>query len=94
MLDAGGAVGLPERPLRCKGEVRRLASLAVVVSLNGERHALSDGLTVGRLVTQLGLSARRVAVEVNREIVPRDAYDTHALTEGDTIEIVHFVGGG
>jgi thiamine biosynthesis protein ThiS len=66
----------------------------VVVSLNGERQSLSDGLTLGQLVIQLGLSTRRIAVEVNRAIVPRDAYDTYALAEGDTIEIVHFVGGG
>lgn len=55
---------------------------------------MSDGLTLGQLVIQLGLSTRRIAVEVNRAIVPRDAYDTYALAEGDTIEIVHFVGGG
>ncbi len=55
---------------------------------------MSDGLTLGQLVAQLGLSTRRIAVEVNREIVPRDAYDTYTLAEGDGIEVVHFVGGG
>ena len=64
------------------------------VTINGEPHELSDGLTIAALITQLGLSERRIAVEVNREIIVRERYAGHTLAAGDQIEIVHFVGGG
>ena len=64
------------------------------VIINGEPRTLRDGFTIARLLAELGLNARRIAVEINREIVARERYDTQALTEGDLIEIVHFVGGG
>jgi len=51
-------------------------------------------LTVKDLVAHLGLADGPVAVEINREIVPRAQHATHLVTKGDTIEIVHFVGGG
>ncbi len=50
--------------------------------------------TVATLVEQLGMQAERVAVELNREIVPRADWPKAALREGDKLEIVHFVGGG
>lgn len=62
--------------------------------LNGELRELSAPITVADLVTHLGLSPRRIAVEVNRDVIPREQYPTRALHEGDTIEIVHFIGGG
>ena len=46
------------------------------------------------LVAELGLGAKRIAVEVNRDIVPREEYADCRLQAGDEIEIVHFVGGG
>lgn len=52
------------------------------------------GLTVAGLLEHLDLGGRRVAVEVNREIVRRERYDEHRVATGDEIEIVHFVGGG
>lgn len=64
------------------------------VWLNGEAHDLAQGVTVADLVSQLGFTERRVAVELNRAILPRDEYAVRSLQEGDTIEIVHFVGGG
>ncbi len=64
------------------------------VVINGEPQQLDTGLTVAGLVSKLGFSERRVAVEVNREIVAREQYTKRALAEGDQIEIVHFVGGG
>jgi thiamine biosynthesis protein ThiS len=64
------------------------------VTLNGEARDLSEGLTVNDLVDALGLGKRRVAVEVNRDILPRDDYATYALQEGDVVEIVQFIGGG
>jgi thiamine biosynthesis protein ThiS len=49
---------------------------------------------VAALVAHLGLDGRKVAVERNLEIVPRSTYGSTALTDGDRIEIVHFIGGG
>jgi sulfur carrier protein len=66
----------------------------VRVTINGDPRDVSDGTTVATLVHQLQLNERRIAVEVNREIVARELYAAHALAEGDEIEIVHFVGGG
>jgi len=64
------------------------------VTVNDEARQLPAGATVADLVTALGLGPRRVAVEVNREIVARATYAQHALHDGDTVEIIHFVGGG
>jgi sulfur carrier protein len=66
----------------------------VRVVINGESQRVPEGVTVAALVTQLGLNQRRIAVEVNREILPREQYLAHTLAEGDHVEIVHFVGGG
>jgi thiamine biosynthesis protein ThiS len=64
------------------------------VTLNGEARHLRDGLTVAELLSELGLRARRIAVEVNLDILPRDDYQGRALRDGDVVEIVQFVGGG
>ena len=64
------------------------------VTLNGEAKELADGITVGDLIVGLELTKRRLAVEINRELVPRDAFAERMLNEGDVIEIVHFIGGG
>lgn len=64
------------------------------LTVNGEVREVAAGLTVDGLVAELGLDARKVAVERNREIVPKSAYAADSLTEGDRIEIVQFVGGG
>ena len=64
------------------------------VIINGEARSLSEGLSLADLLRELQLNQRRIAVEVNREIVARELYSAHALAEGDEIEIVHFVGGG
>lgn len=64
------------------------------LKLNGEEKEIADGLTVATLLEQLQIRPARVVVERNRKIVPRDAYGLVALAEGDTLEIVHFVGGG
>jgi thiamine biosynthesis protein ThiS len=62
--------------------------------LNGERCAFEGVDHVAGLVAALGLDSRKVAVERNLEIVPRSAYGSTALCDGDRIEIVHFIGGG
>jgi thiamine biosynthesis protein ThiS len=64
------------------------------VTINGAEKDVPDGLTVKELVNHLGLDAGPVAVEINREIVPRAEHATRAVAGGDAIEIVHFVGGG
>ena len=64
------------------------------IVLNGERRSLTDPLTVLDLLRMEGLGERRVAVEVNGEIVPRGRHGDRALAEGDRIEIVHALGGG
>lgn len=66
----------------------------VQVTVNGERRDVPDGLSVRALVEHLGLGDGPVAVEVNREIVPRASHAERAIADGDVIEIVHFVGGG
>ncbi len=63
------------------------------LTVNGEE-ATFDAATVAALVETLALDVRKVAVERNLEIVPRSLYAATALTDGDRIEIVQFVGGG
>ncbi len=62
--------------------------------INGEPRAVPEGLTLTALVAHLGMNGDRVAIEHNREIVARDRWSAVVLTEGDRLEIVHFVGGG
>jgi len=64
------------------------------IQLNGEPRELPEGYTAQRLVSDMGLSGRRLAMEVNREIVPRSEYAGHVLRDGDQVEIVHAIGGG
>ncbi len=63
------------------------------LTINGERQVFSAE-TLGALIEQLGMKADRVAIELNREIVPREQWPQTALHDGDRLEIVHFVGGG
>jgi thiazole synthase len=70
-------------------------TLAVLkIRLNGEPHELKTPMTVSALLTELGIDARRVAVERNVTVVKRQAYDTTIVQEGDEVEVVNFVGGG
>ena len=63
--------------------------------INGEAREFAGGrLTLAALVEQLGMKSDRVAVELNRDIVARDRWAATPLSEGDRLEIVHFVGGG
>ncbi|AMD02567.1 MULTISPECIES: sulfur carrier protein ThiS [Halomonas] len=64
------------------------------IQLNGEAHDLAADLTVAQLIDTLGLTGRRIAVELNEEIVPRSEHDTTRLSQGDQVEIVHAIGGG
>lgn len=67
---------------------------AMKVTINGAERDIPDGLTVRELVVHLGLAGGPVAVEQNRDIVPRAEHASRRVNDGDAIEIVHFVGGG
>jgi sulfur carrier protein len=67
---------------------------AMDVLLNGEPRQLVAPTTVAQLLQREGLAERRVAVEVNGEIVPRSRHGERPLAPGDRIEIVHALGGG
>ncbi len=62
--------------------------------VNGEPHDEPGPLSVAALLVRLGVTAARVAVEVNEDVVPRGTYESHTLAAGDRVEIVQFVGGG
>ncbi|MBL0027804.1 MAG: sulfur carrier protein ThiS [Rhodanobacteraceae bacterium] len=64
------------------------------ILLNGLPQQLRDGADVAELLRVAGLAEKRVAVEVNLEIVPRSRHATRVLGEGDRVEIVHAIGGG
>lgn len=64
------------------------------VVINGQPRSLNTGTTIAGLVAELGLGDRRVAVERNREVVPRALHATTVLESGDHLEVVTFVGGG
>jgi sulfur carrier protein len=64
------------------------------ITVNGDVHEVPEGLTVRGLVEHLGLTDGPVAVERNREVVPRAEHPSTPLSVGDVLEIVHFVGGG
>ena len=61
--------------------------------INGQQQDSAAG-TLAQLIEQLGMKQDRVAVELNRNIVPRGQWPETRLAEGDNLEIVHFVGGG
>jgi sulfur carrier protein len=65
--------------------------------INGEEReygSVPAPFTLAALVESLGMKADRVAVELNRDIVPRDRWTETKLNDGDRLEVVHFVGGG
>lgn len=64
------------------------------LQINGEDQTFAGPLTLSLLLEHMGMKPDRVAIELNREIVPRDRWSQTALSEGDRLEIVHFVGGG
>ena len=64
------------------------------IRLNGEPLALTAPCTLAGLLIAQGLAQRRVAVEVNGEIIPRGRHAEHMLADGDRVEIVHALGGG
>ena len=69
-------------------------SQSIEVVINGETRTVVQGTTISGLIVELGLGDRRVAVERNREIVPRAEHASTVLAAGDRVELVTFVGGG
>ena len=64
------------------------------IVLNGHEADVASDATLADVVASAGLAGRRVAIEVNREIVPRSDYRARVLAAGDRIEVVHAIGGG
>ena len=64
------------------------------IILNGSSRDLPDNLSASQLLLTLGLDGKRLALEINQEIVPRSTFDSHIIQPGDRVEIVHAIGGG
>ena len=69
-------------------------SQSIEVVINGETRTVVQGTTIAGLIVELGLGDRRVAVERNRDVVPRAEHASTVLAAGDRVELVTFVGGG
>lgn len=67
---------------------------SIQLTLNGDPHSLEAGATAADLVEQLGLGGRRIAVEINEQIVPKSQLADTPLANGDQVEVVHAIGGG
>lgn len=66
----------------------------MTVFINGESQQVDEGITIGQLLESLNLSQKRLAVEINLDIVARSGFANHKLNEQDKIEIVQAIGGG
>jgi len=66
----------------------------MTIKLNGDPRDIPGPLSVSALLEQLDIDSRRVAVELNLNVVKKTAYDSSVINDGDEIEIVNFVGGG
>lgn len=64
------------------------------ITVNGEQREVVDGITAAQLVEDMAITGKRIAMEVNLEIVPRSSYAEYTFKSGDKVEIVHAVGGG
>ncbi len=64
------------------------------ITVNGEMEEIKDGISVTSLLEEIGMPALGIAVELNREIVPKSQHGSTVLKEGDGLEIVKMVGGG
>jgi sulfur carrier protein len=64
------------------------------IQLNGQAREIAAGTTLVALLDAAGYAGRKVAVEVNLDVVPRSQHASHVLAEGDRVEIIHAIGGG
>jgi thiamine biosynthesis protein ThiS len=67
---------------------------SVKIVINGDKREVVEGSSIAQLLEELNIRPGRVVIELNRDIVSREAYGSAILKEGDALEIVHFVGGG
>jgi thiamine biosynthesis protein ThiS len=66
----------------------------MTIVLNGEKQQVNNNTTVSQLLTSLNLENKRLAVEINQQIIPRSEFDNHILVDSDRVEIVQAIGGG
>ncbi|GMR18625.1 MAG: sulfur carrier protein ThiS [Gammaproteobacteria bacterium] len=66
----------------------------MLIYLNGEERPVTGNLTVNTLLEEIGFAGKRVAVEVNQEIVPRSNYTEFLINDNDRVEVVRAIGGG
>ena len=66
----------------------------MIIVVNGNQTDIAQGSSISELIKVVGLDRERVAVELNKRIVRRADWDSTTISEGDKVEIVHFVGGG
>lgn len=64
------------------------------IQVNGDKLALPAGATIATLIKQMALDGKRLAVEINEDIVPRSQHVEFTLSEGDVVEVVQAIGGG
>jgi sulfur carrier protein len=91
----GHANGRPSGEDAPQGSLRKRAGFTpVLITLNGERFELDQRVSVTELLSKLEIDPRRVAVEHNLAILKRHTFPDVIVEDGDTVEIVNFVGGG
>ena len=73
---------------------RKIQGVAMKIVVNGQERALAAPVTVAALLDELGMAGKRVAVEVNQEIVPRSRHMQFQLNDSDRVEVVFAIGGG
>jgi sulfur carrier protein len=66
----------------------------MTIVLNGSDEQVDNNISVSQLLESLGLSEKRLAVEINQQIIPRSDFPSHSLNEKDNVEIVQAIGGG
>ncbi|TGN38693.1 sulfur carrier protein ThiS [Marinobacter confluentis] len=64
------------------------------IQVNGESMEFGEGATISDLIQRMALEGKRLAVEVNEDIVPRSEHPSFSLSDGDRVEVVHAIGGG
>ena len=84
----------PESPAPRPGPAVGAPRPTLVLQVNGETREVEAPCSVATLLRRLAMDSRRIAVAVNREVVPRSAYARHTLDAGDRVEILEAVGGG
>ena len=66
----------------------------ITLTINGDSHSCNEAMTLTKLLISIGLDPSKVAVERNLEIVPKSTFDSQNIENKDSLEIVHFIGGG